>query len=155
MLPAQPQFPSHHSHLPGIRVAAFSLVEVVLAMGMVSFAMVSILGLLTVGFSSSVTSRNQVVKAQIARAILGEAQLTNYSELETRFASTRFYDIEGKSAPGNPSSAQYPFKAAISFDAVPSLLGSNAHAKRLIIDISNQSNPLEKTKYSMLLVQNQ
>lgn len=49
---------------------AFSLVEVVLAMGITSFALVAMLGLFTTGLKSSSESENQIQAANLASMLL-------------------------------------------------------------------------------------
>lgn len=57
----------------------FSLVEVVLAIGVVSFAMMAILASLPVGLRSSQQSRGQVAIANISRQLLGELQQISFN----------------------------------------------------------------------------
>ena len=52
------------------RNAAFSLVEVVLALGIVSFAIIAILGLIPTGLQTSHSSQDETRAAQIAQSIL-------------------------------------------------------------------------------------
>ncbi len=52
------------------RSMAFSLVEVVLALGIVSFAIVAILGLIPTGLQTSHSSQDETRAAQIAQSIL-------------------------------------------------------------------------------------
>jgi len=58
--------------------ASFSLVEVVLAIGVISFAIVAILGLMPVGLSTSHSAQDETRTPQIAQSILssfaGQAQ---------------------------------------------------------------------------------
>jgi len=51
------------------RVAAFSLVEVVLAIGVIAFALVAILGVFPVGLSTSHSAQDETRAAQIAQDI--------------------------------------------------------------------------------------
>ncbi len=56
--------------LPSLGKRAFSLVEVVLALGVVSFAIVAILGVIPVGLNSGRSSQSETRAAQIAQDIL-------------------------------------------------------------------------------------
>jgi uncharacterized protein (TIGR02598 family) len=62
------------SHYNGWRrlpvISAFSLVEVVLALGVVSFAIVAILGVLPIGLQTSKSGQDETRAAQIAQAVL-------------------------------------------------------------------------------------
>lgn len=51
-------------------ISAFSLVEVVLALGVISFAIVAILGVLPVGLQTGHSAQDETRAAQIAQAIL-------------------------------------------------------------------------------------
>jgi type II secretory pathway pseudopilin PulG len=53
------------------RPSAFSLVEVVLALGVVSFAIVAILGLIPLGLQTSHSSQDETRAAQMAQSIFG------------------------------------------------------------------------------------
>jgi len=76
----QPATPSKSSSRVR-RTSGFSLVEVVLAVGVVSFAFVAILGLLPAGMTQFRQAIDTTVCAQIAQRVIGDAQQTNYDEL--------------------------------------------------------------------------
>jgi len=61
--------------------AGFSLVEVVLAVGVVAFAFVAILGLLPAGMTQFRQAIDTTVCAQIAQRVIGDAQQTNFDVL--------------------------------------------------------------------------
>lgn len=76
----QPVTPSMSpSPLRGAR--GFSLVEVVLAVGVVAFAFVAILGLLPAGMTQFRQAVDTTVCAQIAQRVIGDAQQTNFDVL--------------------------------------------------------------------------
>ncbi len=83
--------------------AAFSLVEICIAIGIVSFAFVSIIGLLPVGMGVFRDSMNTSISAQIVQRVLNEAQQTEFSVLtggETQppysaLIPIRYYDEQG------------------------------------------------------------
>lgn len=60
---------------------AFSLVEVVLAIGVVAFAFVAILGLLPAGMTQFRQAVDTTVCAQIAQRVIGDAQQTDFDTL--------------------------------------------------------------------------
>jgi uncharacterized protein (TIGR02598 family) len=57
-------------------LCAFSLVEVTLALGIASFALIGIFGLLPVGITSNQTSLEQTAAASLARAIVADLRCT-------------------------------------------------------------------------------
>jgi type II secretory pathway pseudopilin PulG len=75
--------------------AAFSLIEIVLAIGIVSFALIGILALFPVALNSAAESQRETQAAFIARAI--------FSDLDTETGATRF--LQGRSSTGSADSA--------------------------------------------------
>lgn len=71
--------------------SAFSLVEVTIAIGIISFAMVSILGLMPVGLSTMRQAMDQTMEAQLVRKISGEALLTPFGKIGAYTARSPFY----------------------------------------------------------------
>ena len=61
--------------------AAFSLVEVVIAIGIVAFAFMAILGMLPVGMSVFRNSMNNAITSQIAQRVINDCQQSDFSEL--------------------------------------------------------------------------
>src|SRR5687767_4065395 len=72
--------PRTSRRLPELR-GGFSLVEVVLAIGVVSFAFVAILGLVPAGMSQFRQAIDTAVCAQIAQRVIGDAQQTDFDLL--------------------------------------------------------------------------
>jgi uncharacterized protein (TIGR02598 family) len=63
------------------RAAAFSLVEVTLAVVIMGFAFVAILGLVPVGLNSFRTAKNVSTASQISQQMFSEVQATAWAEL--------------------------------------------------------------------------
>lgn len=64
-------------------MAAFSLVEIILALGVISFAIVAILGMFPVAVRAAADSQQETQAALIARSI--------FQQLQTQTGSTRFF----------------------------------------------------------------
>jgi uncharacterized protein (TIGR02598 family) len=80
---------------PSVRCSgAFSLIEVVIAIGIVSFAVLSSLGLNAVSISSLRDSRAQEISTRIFRSVLNEAQVSEFANL-SGLVGKRYYDFEG------------------------------------------------------------
>jgi uncharacterized protein (TIGR02598 family) len=79
---------------------AFSLVEVVLAIGVVAFAFVAILGLLPAGMTQFRQAIDTTVCAQIAQRVIGDAQQTEFDTL-----------IDKQNLPSGSSLDHYTFRA--------------------------------------------
>ncbi len=82
--------------------AGFSLVEVTLALGLVTFAAVAILGLLPTGLLVMRQAMDQTVQAQILRSIAGQALVEPFDQLDT--SGPFFFDDEGLAVAGEEGS---------------------------------------------------
>jgi uncharacterized protein (TIGR02598 family) len=72
-----------------LRQSGFSLVEVVLAVGVISFAFVAILGLLPAGLHQFRQAMDTSVAAQIAQRIIQDAQQTDFDVLTETVAPAK------------------------------------------------------------------
>ncbi len=72
----------------------FSLVELVLAIGIVSFAFMAILGMLPVSLATFNKSINATVESQIAQRLQSAAAQTPFANINN-IASDSYYDDEG------------------------------------------------------------
>ncbi|PTY01460.1 hypothetical protein DB346_11950 [Verrucomicrobia bacterium LW23] len=83
----------------------FSLVEVVLALGVTSMSMLGMLSLTIVGITSMREAMEQTVHTQIVQRISSEVQLTPYDSLDTTVVAKTFFfngeAIEQTSADAN------------------------------------------------------
>ena len=89
----------------------FSLVEVVLAIGVIAFAMVALLGLLAVSTNSSRSSDEDTSVAAVAREVMTQMRSVPYSTLLTKTATwpidpttTDVWPVE----PGDPTTPAPP-----------------------------------------------
>lgn len=74
----------------------FSLVEVAIAMGIITFSLVSVLGLLPIGLSSFRDATESTIESQIISQITAEASLTPFHALpDYASGSPYFFDEEG------------------------------------------------------------
>lgn len=96
MLPLGDRFGSRRSFRPTHR-AGFTLVEVTLAIGIISFAFVAMFGLLPVGLSVSRQAMDTTIEAQIVQQLKTQAIQTDFSLLsELEKADEVFFDDQGK-----------------------------------------------------------
>jgi uncharacterized protein (TIGR02598 family) len=103
------------------KLAGFSLVEVVVALGIVSFAVIAILGLIPSGLNTLKDSTGETVRAQIVRSIAASALTANFSSLN---ASVSF-DNDGQ--PLLPTDiATYPRYTVNATTNEPSFPGSTS-----------------------------
>ncbi len=89
------------------RTLGFSLIEVTMAIGLISFAMLSIVGLMPVGLSTLRNAMNQTVEGQIVQKMSGRFLLTPFSQLRTNYSTSQsfYYDQEGEEVPGAGTAA--------------------------------------------------
>jgi len=126
---------------------AFSLIEVVLAIGIVSFAMVSILGLIPVGLITFRNAMDLSVEANIAQRLVGEVQRTEFTNL----CSTNFsFDDQGiEVAPASAVfTAQVDPPKALDAEGI---VQTNASARMVLIRISNRMHPTATNSYPVVI----
>lgn len=78
-------------------LGAFSLIEVVLALGVVSTILIPLMGMLAVGLSTSKDSNVDVKTALIAQQWLAVAQMTPYTTAQG--SVTKHLDMDGREVP--------------------------------------------------------
>lgn len=91
---------NHHSSRSGRRAnrlyflskGGFSLVEVVLAVGVAAFALVALMGLLPVGLATFKSTMNSAVGTQISQRVFNDLQVSDFSNLQS---TNRFFDEQG------------------------------------------------------------
>jgi uncharacterized protein (TIGR02598 family) len=71
---------------------AFSLVEVVLSVGVAAFALMALLGLLPAGLKTFKGTMNSAVGAQIAQRIFNDMQVSDWSNISNMM---RYFDEQG------------------------------------------------------------
>jgi len=113
------------------RTRAFSLVEVTLAMALVSFAVITVIGLMPVGLSALHRVIDTTEEAQIVRQIGAQAVLTPYSQLNGAFSGqTFYYDQDGvlltNSPAPMPPSTRYRAATTVVTPVYPGSSGATA-----------------------------
>lgn len=101
------------------KIQGFSLIEVVVALGIVSFAVIAILGLIPTGLNTLKDSNAETVRAQIVRSIAGSALTANFSSLN----ATASFDSDGQAIPSSDTTT-YPRYTVNATTNAPSFPGS-------------------------------
>ncbi|MDR0534466.1 MAG: Verru_Chthon cassette protein B [Verrucomicrobiales bacterium] len=132
----------------------FSLVEVVLALGILVFCLVALLGLLPMGIQSFRSAMSMTVESQIAQSLSSDLQLTDFSNLR---AGTYYFDDQGmllSDAP-NAADARVIYTATVTLQDLdsPADLPSTAVVNAMI-EIVNKSTPNKKSDYSVIVANN-
>lgn len=129
------------SRRTGRATSGFSLVEVTMALGIAGFAMVSLIGLLPVSYTSFHTSARSVTSTQLAQRIFADMQQADFASL---VPTTSFHDVRGVEVAASDSKKVFDVNVKILSDvklpasasvASGSLLG-NAHLKQIVVEIA-------------------
>lgn len=144
---------------PGRRRAAapgFSLVEVTMALGLISFALLAMIGLIPAGLGSLRDSTQQSVNAQILQQISSGLAVNGFasrSEFSDFGGTNLYFDAEAQAL---PDAAGARYKAAVTAQS-PSLPGVatndadlSTSLKRLGISVSREDIPNAATNFYSL-----
>ena len=123
---------------------AFTLVEVVLALGIVAFTVLPLLGVMSIGLNSVSSSNNSFAIANITRSLRANFQSADYATATATTASSKPLYFTGAGYPGdpaNPSNVNDPIYYTVTCNPVktnststsPSLINSQNAA---IISVS-------------------
>jgi uncharacterized protein (TIGR02598 family) len=82
-------------------IFAFSLIEVVLAMGIAATALVALFGLLPTGLKTFRNTVNTAVGSQIAERAFNDIQVANWSDVQS---ANRYFDEQGNELTNSGSS---------------------------------------------------
>ena len=135
---------------PKWSLSAFSLVEVIIALGLITFAVTAIVGLLPVGLTSINQSMNQTVESQILRSLSSQSVVAEFGKLA---ANNLYYDFEGQ--PSSLANSYYTVKistnAAIypGSDGVEGLSDTFVSLKVEMVARSQPSAPGRTNIYSL------
>lgn len=131
------------------RRRAFSLVEAVISIGIVSFAMMGILGMVPVGLATFRNAMNLTVESAIVQEVAGDLQRTDFANLK---AGTFYFDEQGLRVGGADDPTRiYTVEVAAPqpLDAA-SLVAPDA-ATRISIQIQNRAEPTVTNRHSVII----
>jgi uncharacterized protein (TIGR02598 family) len=150
--------PSHSSSRGS---GGFTLIEVTLALGVVAFAFVSLMGLLPVGMQAFRSTIDTAVRSQIVQHVTTDATETDFdtltsgtclsgSTLLTSGSAYRYFDDQGTEVPQSNSIYQVWVQVAPATQLpAPVSSGSNTNLATLLIQIANNpahvANPFTST----------
>lgn len=90
---------------------AFNLVEIAITMGIISVALVSILGLLGVFFNVGKSATDETLLASMSRRFVEEMRTKPFADVSSSAGSLFYFDIEGNPL-GNSTGAWYECEVA-------------------------------------------
>lgn len=128
---------------------AFTLVEMALATGIVSFAMVGILGLIPVGLNTFRSAITLSIEANIAQRLSSDVQRTDFAN---QLTSSRYfyYDEQGLEVPAAAAiyTAELQPPANI---ASAGVVSADVPARTVLIRITNRTQPGEVSSYAIVI----
>lgn len=126
-------------------ISAFSLVEVTLALGIISVSLLSLIGLLPAGLGALRESMDQTVHAQIVQRIASGVATSEFASIT---GQTLTFDQEGQLLAGSTDAgARYTAKIEESKPSLPGLSDDadveqmQDHLKRIRIGITRSNVP--------------
>lgn len=96
---------------------AFSLVEVLLALGIVSFVLVGLLALVANGLAGMRDARDDTSTAMIAKKLISEMQQNSLDNLVSSRFDSRYFDAEGQEVPSTDSLKVYEAQCQAALDS--------------------------------------
>lgn len=128
---ARPQ-PEKRKHRSG-----FSLVEVTLAIGLVAFAFVALLGLLPIGWTVFKNGMETSVRSQIFQRVVTDAQQTDFSVLASQPEQLRYFDNEGVEVSGTlQGQSVYTVRLRVNPSTVLPNAATSANLLTLQVDVA-------------------
>ena len=104
------------SCLPGGRSdapPAFTLVEVLLALGIVAFAFMALCGVLPVGLQSYRGAMDATHRANIVQRVSGELEQASFADLPALAGTVRYFDSQG-----NEASSEHAARFRVAYESV-------------------------------------
>lgn len=123
-----------------------------MALGVVAFALVSLMGILPIGLMSAREAITQTAQTQILKRIASELELLPFTNLPAYVAQTRYYDYDGKETT-NSTGAGYQVQlstAAASYPGSTNVAGLADHLRDVRVIIQR---PPQGTNAASILFQ--
>ncbi len=130
------------------RKSAFSLVEVVLAMGVVSFSCVTLLGLLGNGLVTVNRAVGTTVQAQIIQAVINNSQVHTY---DSAYSTNMYFSDQGSLVTKTDSTQLYTAQVSIlPLKVGTSTLDKSNSGSTLQIAVTNRTVPGVTNSFSLV-----
>ena len=134
------------------RCHAFSLIEVVIALGIFAFAIVPIIGLLGSGMGTLKDSMSDTVRSDIARRVVGEYQRMPFTNLTNGTSATNFYNVEGVLTNSNSAIFRAIVNLTSLTNANSAITADTNNALMLVVTVQHFGDTNSRTRYSQILV---
>jgi len=95
-----PRNPGECAHAHGA-ARGFSLIEIAIALGILAFALIPVLGLMPIGLTTLRDTVDTTVSARIAQTVVNQAQQADYNSLPVTGGTTYYFDEQGDLIPNS------------------------------------------------------
>lgn len=140
------------------RAAGFTLIEVTISLGIVAFAMVSLVGLLPAGLSNFRVAMSNTIEAQIVQALSEDVAATDFVNLASLANQKYTFDSRGMETAADGRFAMYtasivlqPIDDPASFPVRLKDASARNEAYSVQIQISQVGKPTQISKYSLIV----
>lgn len=124
----------------------FSLIEVTIAMGVMAFAAIAILGIIPNGLTAATRSSQTTIAARLAAEVQSEIQQVGFASFSTNSTNTTYFDGDGKLLPNN-TGAVYDVYRSVEDCSLPG--APTASFKKVIVQVvknpAGQTFPVDAT----------
>lgn len=118
----------------GPKKSGFSLVEVAIALGIASFVLISLLGLMSTGLDAGKQSTEDVMLATLAKTVLSDLKSTNNYHALNNFSTNRYFAYSGTEVSQGSKDAYFGCK-----------ITAGAHTNSPFPALTNASNAVRVT----------
>ena len=119
--------------------SGFSLVEIVVAVGIVATVMVALLGMIPTGLNTVNEAADTMAEIRIAQQILGEVQMAEWEEVDDWDAKPYYYDAEGNKLDSQePGKVRYTCRVEIEDGFALPLADESRYVKRIVVKVSSK-----------------
>jgi uncharacterized protein (TIGR02598 family) len=136
----------------------FTLIEVTISLGIVAFAMVSLVGLLPAGLSNFRMAMSNTIEAQIVQALSEDIAVTDFANLPNLADQKFTFDSRGVETPVDGTGVIYTATVALqpidnlaSFPVRLQDASARNEAYSVQIQISQVNQPGQISKYSVIV----
>lgn len=123
---------------PFSKSTAFSLIEVVLAMGVTSFALLGMVALLPIGLKTQREAADGMTQAQIVQYARNQLELTTFTNLSVWTKTPVYFDAQGLPTTANDPSQVY--QATFAMTNVAFCPNTASSASPIFINTGPQNN---------------
>jgi uncharacterized protein (TIGR02598 family) len=135
------------------REAGFTLIEVLLSLGIVSFAFMALCGVLPVGLQAYREAMDATCRANIVRVISAELAQAPYDSIDARGGTDRFFSDQGLEVAGE-GDARFRVRYENILGSTSLFGAANSSLKPVTIDISSVQGGRSLSRVTLFIADN-